>query len=216
MRLKLNRGCVWIDRLACIGNYVHAMSGGVFLLIFLAGPINSYAVPMPGQNDTLPTYPYTDMTYNPAIPLGTWTWHTIAFFFFVIASWVGFLLTYIESKCGSIRSRISRRTDIYTVVLSVANVSMMWVYYKQATPGYGAYNPNAEACNEAVIPSLSTLFIASSPYCSFLPGQVVIVANWFWFVVFSVAPYFIPPEAHITETYEIGPQGEQGEGIQMY
>ena len=41
MRLKLNRGCVWIDRLACIGNYVHAMSGSVFLLIFLAGPINS-------------------------------------------------------------------------------------------------------------------------------------------------------------------------------
>ena len=91
---------------------------------------------------------------------------------------------------------------------------MIIVYGLQASTGpYGAYNPNAEACNEAVIPSL---LIASSTYCSRLPGQVVIVANWFWFFVFIAAPVFIPPEAHITETYEIGPQGEQGDGIQMY
>ena len=61
--------------------------------------------------------------------------------------------------------------------------------------GYGVDNPNAEACNEAVIPSLSTLFIASSPYCSKLPGQVVIVANWFWFFVFIAlrGPLFSHP-----------------------
>ena len=120
MRLKLNRGCVWIDRLACIGNYVHAMSGSVFLLIFLAGPINLYAVPMPGQPDPLPSYPYTDATYNDAIPLGNWTWHTIAFFFFIIASYFGFVLTYIESKYGSIRSRFHPLTNIYTYVLTFA------------------------------------------------------------------------------------------------
>lgn len=214
MRLKLNRGCVWIDRLACIGNYVHAMSGSVFLLIFLAGPINSYAVPMPGQNDTLPSYPYTDATYNPAIPLGDWTWHTYAFFFFVIASYFGFLLTYIESKYGSIHSPIYQRTGIYTIVLTVANLFMIIVYGLQGSSGaYGMYNPNAEACNEAVIHSL---FIASSTYCSRLPGQVVIVANWFWFFVFIAAPYFVPDEAYITETFDIRPQGEQGDGIQMY
>ena len=92
-----------------------------------------------------------------------------------------------------------------------------------AGSGYGVDNPNAEACNEAVIPSLSTLFIASSPYCSKLPGQVVIVANWFWFFVFialfaAPLPFYLfshPARgAHITETYEIRPQGEQGDGIQ--
>ena len=169
---------------------------------------------MPGQKDPLPSYNYTNTTYNDAIPLGDWTWHTYAFFFFVIASYFGFLLTYVESKYGSIHSRISRRTGIYTIVLTVANLFMIIVYGLQGSSGaYGMYNPNAEACNEAVIHSL---FIASSTYCSRLPGQVVIVANWFWFVVFSVAPYFVPDEAYITETFDIGPQGEQGDGIQMY
>ena len=124
MRLKLNRNAYLIDRIACIANYVHAVSGSVFLLIFLAGPINMYAVPMPGEQDPLPTYRddggYTDATFNPAIPLGTWTAHTFAFFFFIIASYLGFVLTYIESKYGSIRSRFHPLTNIYTYVLTFA------------------------------------------------------------------------------------------------
>ena len=70
MRLKLNRNANRIDRHAAFWNYVHAVSGSVFLLIFLAGPISSYAVPMPEQKVPLPSYPHTDATYNPAIPLG--------------------------------------------------------------------------------------------------------------------------------------------------
>ena len=147
--------------------------------------------------------------------------HTAFFFFFVIASYAGFMSTYIESKYGSMRSAMHHLTGIYAAVLTVANIIMIVVYVIQglfANYGYGSNNPNAEACNEAVIPSLWTLVIASSPYCSKLPGQVVIVANWFWFFVFIVAPYFIPPELPITESYEIGElgPGEAGGGIEMH
>ena len=217
MRLKLRENPSIHDRRAARWSNVHALSGSVFLLIFLAGPINQYAVPMPGEPDPLPAYPAS----NPAIPFGNWAWHTAAFFFFVLASYFAYVFTYMESKYGSVRTRFSSLTNLYIYVLTIANAFMIIVYVIQGVASaygpYGSNNPNAEACNEAVIPSLWTLVIASSPYCSKLPGQVVIVANWFWFFVFIVAPYFIPPELPITESYEIGElgPGEAAGGIEM-
>ena len=218
MRLKLHENPSNHDRRAALFSNVHALSGSVFLLIFLAGPINQYAVPMPGEPDSLPAYPAS----NPYIPFGNWAWHTVAFFFFVLASYFAYVFTYMESKYGSVRTQIHPLTNLYTNVLHIANLFMIIVYGVQGlTSAYGPYgsnNKNAEACYDSVIPySFSTLFIASSPYCSFLPGQVVIVANWFWFFTFTAAPYFIPPELPITESYEIGElgPGEAGGGIEM-
>lgn len=216
MRLKLLQNTYLIDRIAAFWNYVHALSGSVFLLIFLAGPIKEYAVPMPGEPHPMPPYPAS----NPAIPLGNWAWHTVAFFLFVIASYLGFVFTYIESKYGhpSVRTRLHPFATFYTIVLTIANLFMMIVYIIQgaasATGDYGSNNPNAETCDESVIHSV---FHASDVYCSYLSGQTVIVANWFWFLTFIAAPFFIPPELPITESYQIGELGDgEADGIQMH
>ena len=216
MRLKLLQNTYLIDRIAAFWNYVHALSGSVFLLIFLAGPIKEYAVPMPGEPHPMPPYPAS----NPAIPLGNWAWHTVAFFLFVIASYLGFVFTYIESKYGhpSTCTRLHPFATFYTIVLTIANLFMMIVYIIQIaadTGGeYGSNNPNAETCNESVIPSV---FHASDVYCSYLSGQTVIVTNWFWFLTFMAAPYFVPPELPITESYQIGELGDgEADGIQMH
>ena len=170
MRLKLHENPSNHDRRAARWSYLHALSGSVFLLIFLAGPINQYAVPMPGEPDPLPAYPAS----NPAIPFGNWGWHTAAFFFFVIASYFAFVFTYMESKYGSVRTQLHPRTTLYTYVLHMANAVMIIVYVIQGVTSafgpYGPNNPNAETCYDSVIPSV---FIASSVYCSFLPGQVI-------------------------------------------
>ena len=47
MRIKVQHNPNWIDRFAVRWNNVHAMSGSVFLLIFLVGPVSKYDSPTP-------------------------------------------------------------------------------------------------------------------------------------------------------------------------
>ena len=71
--------------------------------------------------------------------------------------------------------------------------------------------PNAANC----LPLKS--FIHAAPvYCSYLSGQWVIVANWLWFFTFIAAPFFIPPEPPMMESYQIGDYEEPLAGIQMH
>ena len=151
--------------------------------------------------------------------LPSWFWHTVCFFFFVIASWVSFVATYLESMHGSIRT-IKWYHTYYVIALSIANLFMMGVYIIQgvmfdeskALPKVnGFFNP--ENC-----PPMHSVLFAGTEHCSYLSGQWVIVANWAWLITFTAAPYFTPREPPLTESYLIGEVEDDEEpltGIQM-
>jgi len=197
MRLKMAQNPNWIDRGCLALNYLHALSGSVFLLIFVLGPIKEYEVPMP----------------EGVKPPG-WFWHTAAFFTYIAASWFSFVATYLENKFGSAGVHtIKWYHTYYVITLCIACIFFMVVYGIQSLmPGlYGENNPNAANC----LPLKS--FIHAAPvYCSYLSGQWVIVANWFWFFTFIAAPFFIPPEPPMMESYQIGDYEEPLAGIQMH
>ena len=203
MRLKLTPNPNWVERVAKLWNNVHAVSGTVFLLIFLVGPIKQYDSPTP---------PPFGMT------LPGWGWHTVCFFFFVIASWVSYVATYFESKHGSTRTVKGYHT-YYVIALTIANLFMIVVYIIQgfkfdseAHPLLPNGFPNTENC-----PPKHSLFSAGTEHCSYLSGWWVIVANWVWLITFVVAPAFIPPEPHMTESYHIIEDDEEPyAGIQMH
>ena len=197
MRLKMAQHSNWIDRGCLALNYLHALSGSVFLLIFVLGPIKEYEVPMP----------------EGVKPPG-WGAHTAAFFFYIAMSWFSFVATYLENKFGSAGVRtIMWYHTYYVITLCIACIFFLAVYGIQTLmPGpYGEDNPNAASC----LPLKS--FIHAAPvYCSYLSGQWVIVANWFWFFTFIAAPLFIPPEPPMMESYQIGDYEEPLAGIQMH
>jgi len=205
MRIKMQPSPNYIDRVAVRWNNVHAMSGSVFLLIFLVGPVAKYDSPTP-----LP---------HGMKELPSWQYHTVCFFFFVIASWVSFVATYLESKHGSIRTTKWYHT-YYVIALSIANLFMMGVYIIQgamfdeskALPKVNGFY-NTENC-----PPMHSVLFAGTEHCSYLSGQWVIVANWAWLITFTAAPYFTPNEPPLTESYLIGEVEDDEEpltGIQM-
>ena len=203
MRIKVQQNPNWIDRFAVRWNNVHAMSGSVFLLIFLVGPVSKYDSPTP-----LPH----------GMKLPSWFWHTVCFFFFVIASWVSFVATYFESKLGSICT-VKWYHTYYVIALSTANLFLMVVYIIQyfmfdskAHPFVNGFR-NTENC-----PPMHSLLFAATEHCSYLSGQWVIVANWVWLITFVAAPHFTPREPPLTESYQIGEVEDDEEpltGIQM-
>jgi len=210
MRLKLTPNPNRIDRGIALWNYAHAVSGTVFLLIFLVGPISKYDSP------TLPPWG------SPKLP--SWGLHTVCFFVFVIASWGSFMATYFETKYGSMAMHGSIRTikwyhSYYAIALSIANSFMIVVYVIQgfnfdskAHPLLPSGFPNTENC-----PPKHSLFSAGTEHCSYLSGWWVIVANWVWLITFVAAPAFIPPEPHMTESYHIIEDDEEPyAGIQMH
>ena len=204
MRIKVQPSPTRIDRIAVRWNYIHAMSGSVFLLIFLVGPVAKYDSPTP-----LP---------HGMKELPSWQYHTVCFFFFVIASWVSFVATYFESKLGSIRT-IKWYHTYYVIALSTANLFLMVVYIIQyfmfdskAHPFVNGFR-NTENC-----PPMHSVLFAGTEHCSYLSGQWVIVANWAWLITFTAAPYFTPREPPLTESYQIGEVEDDEEpltGIQM-
>ena len=198
MRLKMSQNPNWIDRGCLALNYLHAMSGNVFLLIFVLGPIKEYDVPMPEGYE---------------VP--GWSAHTAAFIVYILASWFSFMATYLENKFGSAGVHtIKWYHTYYVITLCVACIFFIAVYLIQViaenTGRYGINHPNAANC----LPRKS-FFLAAPVYCSFLSGQWVIVANWFWIFTFIAAPLFIPPQPAMIESYQIGDDEEPLTGIQM-
>ena len=103
--------------------------------------------------------------------LPSWFWHTVCFFFVVIASWVSFVATYFESKLGSIRT-VKWYHTYYIIALSIANLFMMAVYIIQASmfdskahPFVNGF-PNTENC-----PPMHSVLFAATEHCSYLSGQ---------------------------------------------
>ena len=220
MRLKLTPNPNRIDRGIALWNYAHAVSGTVFLLIFLVGPISKYDSP------TLPPWG------SPKLP--SWGLHTVCFFVFVIASWGSFMATYFETKHGSMAMHGSIRTikwyhSYYAIALSIANSFMIVVYVIQgfffdhggrllvngALPEVnigGQLFYNTENC-----PPTHSLFSAGTEHCSYLSGWWVIVANWVWLITFVAAPWFIQDEPGMMESYRMIEDDEEPDaGIQMH
>jgi len=199
MRLKMSKNPNWIDRACLALNYLHALSGNVFLLIFVLGPIKEYDVPMPE-----------------GVELPGWTAHSMAFFFYVAMSFFSFLATYLENTFGSAGVHtIKWYHTYYVITLFLVTVFLIVVMTIQKTAEengpYGINHPNAANC----LPRKSFILTADV-YCSKLSGQWVIVANWFWFFTFIAAPFFIPPQPAMIESYQIGDEEEPLTGIQMH
>jgi len=205
MRLAMHRpvgGVVhhWVHRFYAFWTYMHALSASCFLLIWLFGPISTY--------DTPAAY---------ATPPG-WGAHTVAFFCFVFASWFSYVGAYFESKYSA-NNTVKPKHTYYIIAFSISTILMMFLYpfqqYMEDNGPYGKNHPDVEKC----VPTES-LFLAAKVHCSYLSGQWIIVANWFWFFSFIAAPYFTPSQPHLTESYQIGEDDDDDEtalaGIQMH
>ena len=179
--------------------YMHALTASCFLLIWLVGPISTY--------DTPAAY---------ATPPG-WLAHAAAFFSFVFASWFSYVGAYFECKYSAINT-VKPKHTYYIIAFSISTIFMVVLYplqeHMEVTGPYGKNHPNAANC----VP-VESLFLAAKVHCSYLSGQVTIVANWCWFICLILAPQFMDlREPAITESYIVVPLEEEEEpltGIQM-
>ena len=220
MRLKLHHEpspkcccCTTVHDFNAFWTYVQAISASSFLLIWLLGPISTYDGPihmpklgvLPGPDHDIPWW------------INSWALHTYAFLSFAIASWLSYVGVYLESKYGAINT-VKPKHTYYIIAYSISMIGFVIVYllqeYMEAKHGYGKNHPDVEKC----VPKES-LFFAAKVHCSYLSGQVTIVANWCWFICLILAPQFMDlREPAITESYIVVPLEEEEEpltGIQM-
>jgi len=205
--------CKTIHGFAAFWTYFQAMSASFYLLIWLLGPISAYDGPI--HMPKLGVLPGPD--YKVPMIFESWTLHTVAFLSFAIASWLSYVGVYLESKYGAINS-VKPKHTYYIIAYSISMIGFVFVYliqdYMEYYHHYGKNHPEIEKC----VPRESLLF-AANVTCSFLPGQVTIVANWCWFISLMLAPQFMDlREPAITESYLVSPLEEEEEplaGIQM-
>ena len=235
MRLKMHRlaGGVrhpLVHYSAAIWTYLHAVSASCFLMIWLLGPISAYDGPIHMPKLGLLPGPEEESKSGKA-----WYYHSYPFFCLIFGSYLSYFFAYFESRLGT-DNTVKPMHTYYIIAFTISVVFFFAMYLTQqgalpffsavyhtgeASGPYGKNHPDKEKCNVPRGSVPGSFFIADQVHCSYLSGQWVIVANWFWFFCWLAAPYFTPPEPVITESYQFAEVLEDEDeaalaGIQMH